>query len=107
MTDVNLPEVVAEVRSVFEQYERALVANDVEELGRYFWEEERTVRYGINECLYGASQIAIWRAAADPLPSDRVLANTVITTFGTDAACINTEFSSPGRPAIGRQSQTW
>lgn len=107
MTEVDLPDIVAEVSEVFGAYERALVQNDVETLSGYFWDDERTVRYGINECLYGAAQIAEWRARADPVPAGRTLVNTVITTFGSDAACVNTEFSSVGRSTIGRQSQTW
>ena len=45
--DVDLPEVVAEVREAFERYEKALVSNDVDTLDTLFRQDERTIRYGI------------------------------------------------------------
>jgi hypothetical protein len=57
-------EVVAEVTAIFEAYEEALVANDTGRLGDAFWDSELTVRYGVNECLYGAQAIAVWGNSA-------------------------------------------
>jgi hypothetical protein len=105
--DVNDPEVVAEVTAVFEAYEDALVANDAARLDAAFWDSELTVRYGVNECLYGAEAIAAWRRDAPALPPGRVDGPTTVSTFGRDAACVSTEFRYPGRPTVGRQSQTW
>ena len=61
----------------------------------------------MNECLYGTEEIAEWRRNAPPLPPGRQTGPTVIATFGTDVACVSTEFRTPGRPIIGRQTQTW
>jgi hypothetical protein len=36
MIEINIPEVVAEVEKAFARYERALVTNDIAELGRDF-----------------------------------------------------------------------
>jgi hypothetical protein len=105
--EVNLPEVVAEVTAIFEAYEEALVANDTGRLGDAFWDSELTVRYGVNECLYGAQAIAAWRNSAPPLPPGRVVGPTTVSTFGRDAACVSTEFRYPDRPVVGRQSQSW
>ena len=105
--EVNLPEVVAEVRAVFEAYEEALVANDAELLDGAFWSSQLTVRYGVNECLYGAEAIAAWRRTAPLLPPGRKTGPTMISTFGTDTACVSTEFRNEARPILGRQSQTW
>jgi hypothetical protein len=44
--DINLPEVVAEVKATFERYEQALVSNDVPTLTEIFHNDPRTVRYG-------------------------------------------------------------
>ena len=105
--EINRPDVVASVTAVFEAYEAALVANDVDAMTQWFWDAELTVRYGVNECLVGAEAIAAWRAAAASLPEGRQLRNTVIATFGDAAATVSTEFRYPDRAAVGRQSQTW
>ena len=52
--EIDLPEVVAEVREAFERYEQALVTNDVAALDSIFRRDERTIRYGVAENLYGA-----------------------------------------------------
>lgn len=102
---INLPAVVAEVRDVFEQYETALVTNDVATLDRLFWNSPHTIRYGATENLYGYEAIAAFRSARSTIGLERTLHNTVITTYGEDFATTNTEFIRSGRQ--GRQSQTW
>ena len=42
--EIDLPEVVAEVRAAFERYEKALNANDVDVLDASFWNDSRTIR---------------------------------------------------------------
>lgn len=106
--DIDLPEVVAEVRAAFERYERALVANDVAELDALFWDDARTLRYGGAENLYGIAAIRAFRAARSPAGLERTLDGTVITTYGRDIAVASTLFrreTAPGR--VGRQMQTW
>jgi ketosteroid isomerase-like protein len=106
--DIDLPEVVAEVRAAFERYERALVGNDVAELDALFWDDARTLRYGGAENLYGIAAIRAFRAARSPAGLERTLDGTVITTYGRDMAVASTLFrrvTAPGR--VGRQMQTW
>ena len=106
--EVDLPEVVAEVREAFDRYERALVTNDVRMLDALFRDDPRTIRYGGGENLYGHAAIAAFRQARSPAGLARDLARTVITTYGRDVAVASTLFyrdSAPGR--IGRQMQTW
>ncbi len=106
--EIDLPEVVAEVRAAFERYERALVGNDVAELDALFWDDVRTLRYGGGENLYGIAAIRAFRAARSPAGLDRTLEDTVITTYGRDMAVASTLFrraTAPGR--VGRQMQTW
>ena len=64
--EINLPEVVAEVRAAFERYERALVTNDVATLDELFHMDARTIRYGVAENLYGHAEVAAFRAARPP-----------------------------------------
>jgi len=104
---VNDPLVVAEVAAEFERYETALLANDVATLDALFWNSPLTLRYGVGERLYGYDAIAAFRVARAGGSPRRVLANTIITTFGRDFATANTEFHRAGETRIGRQSQTW
>jgi hypothetical protein len=106
--DLDLPDVVAEVRAAFDAYERALVANDVEALNALFRDDPRTIRFGGAENLFGYSAIKAFRAARSPVGLARTLSDTVITTYGRDLAIASTLFrrtSMPGK--VGRQMQTW
>lgn len=103
---INLPGPLAEITAAFERYEVALVTNDVSVLDELFFVDPRTIRYGINENLYGHDEIAAFRAARPAAGLDRVRERTVITSFGSDFATAMTLFRrAPGK--IGRQSQTW
>lgn len=103
---IDDPATLAEVTTAFERYEAALMSNDVAVLDATFWVDPRTLRYGLNENLYGHDAIAAFRSARPAVGLARTRSNTVITTYGTDFATANTEFQRAGiRP--GRQSQTW
>jgi hypothetical protein len=106
--DVDLPEVVAEVKAAFDRYEKALTTNDVAVLDDTFRIDRRTIRYGGAEILYGHEEIAAFRAARNPAGLMRSISKTVITTYGRDFAVASTLFhrgSQPGK--VGRQMQTW
>ncbi|HEY9660533.1 MAG TPA: oxalurate catabolism protein HpxZ [Allocoleopsis sp.] len=105
--EINLPDVIAEVTTAFERYETALIQNDVATLDQLFWNSPHTIRYGATENLYGYEAIANFRKQRSPIGLDRVLINTVITTYGRDFATANTEFQRQDASKIGRQSQTW
>ena len=104
---VNDPATLAEVTAMFERYEIALLENDIETLGRLFWQSELTLRYGVGERLYGYDAIAAFRVARVGGSPQRTLDNTIITTFGHDFATANTEFRREAERRVGRQSQTW
>ncbi|MGE0851424.1 MAG: oxalurate catabolism protein HpxZ [Hyphomicrobiaceae bacterium] len=106
--DVDLPDVVAEVGAAFERYEKALVTNDIQVLDELFRMDDRTIRYGIAENLYGHQEVAAFRAGRPPVNLMRSRSRTVITTYGRDYAVASTLFhreSLPGK--IGRQMQSW
>ena len=106
--EIDLPEVVAEVRAAFERYEQALVTNDVAVLDATFNEDARTIRYGGAEILYGFAEIAAFRAARSPVGLMRAISKTVITTYGRDFAVASTLFHRDTMPGkVGRQMQTW
>jgi hypothetical protein len=106
--DVDLPDVLAEVTEQFARYEAALVSNDVAVLDELFRPDNRTLRYGVGENLYGYDAITAFRAARSPVGLIRKTAKTIITSYGRDAAVASTLFyreSLPGK--VGRQMQTW
>jgi hypothetical protein len=106
--DIDLPEIVAEVRAAFARYERALVSNDVAVLDSIFHNDQRSIRYGVGENLYGYQEIEAFRAARSPIGLDRTVSKTVITTYGRDFAVASTLFHRPSMAGkVGRQMQTW
>lgn len=104
--EVDRPDVVGEVTAAFEEYERALMDNDVDTLNRLFWNSGSTVRFGVLEELYGWEQIAEYRRNRLPATA-RELRRTRITTFGTDTGVAVTEYAEVGAPQVGRQTQVW
>ena len=105
---IDIPEVKAEVEAAFARYEEALVTNDVATLEALFWDDGRTIRYGIGENLYGMDAIRAFRRARSPVGLMRRIEQTVITTFGQDFATASTLFdrdTTPGK--VGRQQQSW
>ena len=106
--DIDLPEVVAEVRAAFDAYEVALVNNDVPALNAMFRDDPRTVRYGAGEILYGYDAIKSFRVARSPVGLGRTISRTVITTYGREFATASTLYERPSAAGkIGRQMQTW
>ena len=106
--EIDLPEVVAEVRAAFDRYEKALITNDLAVLNTIFREAPQTIRYGIAENLYGYGEIKAFRGARAPVGLMRAISRTVITTYGRDHAVASTLFrreTVPGK--VGRQMQTW
>ena len=105
---VDDPETKAEVEALFADYERALVANDVAALDRFFVDSEAAIRYGASENLYGCEAIKAFRAARSPAGLARKLEKTRIATYGRDCAIAATLFRRDGASGkIGRQMQTW
>ena len=106
--EVDLPEVVAEVRAAFDRYEKALITNDLAVLNTIFRDAPQTIRYGIAENLYGYGEIKSFRRGRAPVGLMRSISNTVITSYGRDFAVASTLFrreTVPGK--VGRQQQTW
>ncbi len=104
----NLPNVVDEVRSLFERYETALVDKDVDVLDDTFWRSPHTIRYALHENGYGFDEIhrhRVGRPAGPGIKEKRL--RLEILTLGEDFATVNLEFKVRGKELVGRQSQTW
>jgi hypothetical protein len=105
--DIDIPEVKAELEAVFARYETALVTNDVPVLDELFWDSPSTVRFGGGENLFGAEEIAAFRAGRSPVGLQREVLRTSITTYGRDFATASITFRRVGSDRIGRQQQSW
>jgi hypothetical protein len=104
----NIPEVIEEVRALFEQYEEALIVKNVDVLDTTFWESPHTIRYALHENGYGFDAIHAHRVARRPGPGIKERRTRLeILTVGQDIATVNLEFKVLGHDLIGRQSQTW
>lgn len=105
--EINIPDVLVEVKAAFDRYEKALSANDVDVLDSSFWNDPRVIRYSLMDNACGFEAIHASRLARPKTDLKRVLTNTLITTFGRDLATANTEFQRVESGRRGRQSQTW
>ncbi|MEI8277063.1 MAG: oxalurate catabolism protein HpxZ, partial [Hyphomicrobiales bacterium] len=86
----------------------ALVNNKVDMLNALFRDDRRTIRYGVNEVLYGYDAIKSFRVARSPVGLGRTISQTVITTYGRDFATASTLYERPSAAGkVGRQMQTW
>ena len=104
---VNIPEILAELKSAFSRYEKALNENDVGVLNALFWNSPHTVRYGVAEQLYGHAEIAGFRAARSTLDLRRELLRVVITTYDREFGTASCEYRRLETGRRGRQMQTW
>jgi hypothetical protein len=106
---INIPEVLAELTQAFRDYEHALLANQPEELNRYFWRSSLALRYGVAENLYGHDEIAAYRRERSQVGGapPRKITREIITSYGHDFGTTNIEYVRTDSGQLGRQSQTW
>jgi hypothetical protein len=108
LMDIDLPDVIAEVRAAFERYEEALTVNNVAVLDASFHDDPRTIRYGGAENLYGYGEIQAFRSARSAVNLERTTSRTVITTYGREFAVASTLFHRTAvLGKVGRQMQSW
>ena len=108
-TLINDPVVIAELSALHEQYEAALVSNDLDRLITFFWDSESALRFGVAESLYGAQAITEFRRNRPAIDLARTVSNLRIVTFGDDCGIVTLEFTRKafGLERQGRQSQVW
>jgi len=106
---INEPQTVAELESLYAQYEKALMANDADTLTEMFWSSPHSMRFGVNENLYGVDEIAAFRKGRPAANLARTIRRLDIVTFGRDFGSVTLEFerSANGKTISGRQSQVW
>lgn len=109
MLPLNDPAIIAEITTLHDAYEHALVTNDIVTLSGAFWDSPHVVRFGVSEHLYGAEEIAAYRNDSPPVLLNRQILRRTITTFGREVASVMCELSQTvgGQPRHSRQSQLW
>jgi len=104
----NIPEIVEEVRDLFERYEQALIDKDVAVLDNTFWNSPHTIRLANYEHGYGFDRIHAHRVARPPGPGSKEKRLRLdIVTIGRDVATVTLVYKVRGQNMIGRQMQTW
>jgi len=105
---LNIPEVVEEIRDLFERYEQALIDKNVEVLDGTFWDSPHTIRLANYEHGYGFDRIHAHRVARPPGPgSKETRLRLDIVTIGRDVATVTLVYKVRDQNMIGRQMQTW
>jgi len=109
MTDINHPDLISELTSLYLQYETALVENDIATMDSLFWDSPHVVRFGATENLYGSEAVRTFRQNRPPKNLAREIFNLTVVTFADDTAAITLEFRRKidGVLRHGRQSQMW
>ena len=107
--DINLPDVVAELRELYPRYEQALVSNDVDTLVAMFWFAPEVMRFGATENLYGQEELEAFRKNRPAANLARTVTRLEIVSFGRDFGSITLEFERDASNGVvrGRQSQVW
>jgi ketosteroid isomerase-like protein len=105
--EIDRSDVRREIESLFHDYERALMANDVAALNGYFWRDARLTRYGIADLQLGYDALAAFRAVTPAPTFTRELSRVRVTTFGADMAVAMCEFHRSDTRKHGMQTQTW
>jgi hypothetical protein len=106
--EINLPDVVAEVKAAHDRYNDAINAGDIAVINSTFYNDDRTIRFGQADMEYSYKELEAFRKTAQPLVPPRVHIKTVITTYGRDvavASLLTHRANQPGK--VGRQMQTW
>lgn len=102
--DIDNAETLAEASAVLERYEAALMANDIAVLDELFWDDPRTVRFGVGEILLGADAVRRFRRSRTSYPARERL-ETVIASFGRDLVVTNIVFRRIADGTIGRETK--
>lgn len=104
----NIPEVVEEVRDLFERYEQALIDKNLDVLDNSFWNSPHTIRLAHHEHGYGFDRIHAHRVARPPGPGTKEKRLRLdILTIGRNIAIVTLVYKVRSQPMIGRQMQTW
>ena len=97
----------AAVTRLSDEYEAALVRNDLAAMNDVFWHSDDVLRFGIADMQSGYDEVVAWRAAAIPVPSTRTIIERRVLELAPRVVAVDLTFRNGDEPMIGRQSQTW
>lgn len=97
----------AEIRTVFEAYEKALTSNDVDALINFFWDDPKSIRLGPDGGAYGYDEIAGFRKGRAADDVDRDLLRVEINVLASDIGVTTAEYKRKKSGRLGAQSQVW
>ena len=103
---INDPQTIAEIQAAFDGYYASLGANDVPAVQDWFIQSESTVRFGMAENLFGASQINAYRSGHTPSSTASTRDKVVVTSFGQDFG-VTSSLTRPRPGRVGRTTQVW
>ena len=103
---IDDPLLLAEVTAAFQEYERALMEDDIPAMDALFHDAPTTNRYGVGEVLYGIEEIREFRKGRGGSPQRR-LGKVAITVYGDAFATADAEFFRENSERRGRQTQSW
>lgn len=103
---INDPALLDEVTQAFQEYERALMDDDLPAMDVLFHDAPTTIRFGVGEVLWGMEEIRAFRKGRGGSPQRR-LGSVAITVYGASFATADAEFFREGSDRRGRQSQSW
>jgi len=95
------------VTRLSDEYEAALVRNDLDAMNAVFWDSPNVLRFGIADMQTGYDEIVAWRASAAPVPSTRTIIERTVTEIAPDVVAVDLTFRNGSEPMRGRQSQVW
>jgi len=103
---IDDPLLLAELTAAFQEYERALMEDDIPAMDALFHDAPTTNRYGVGEVLYGIEEIRAFRKGRGGSPQ-RTLGKVAITVYGDAFATADAEFFRENSERRGRQTQSW
>ena len=97
----------AAVTLLSDEYEAALVRNDLAAMNDVFWHSDDVLRFGIADMQSGYDEVVAWRTGALPVPSTRTIIERKVLELAPGVVAVDLTFRNSDEPMIGRQSQTW
>lgn len=97
----------AVVSRLFDEYEAALLRNDLDAMNAVFLESTDTLRIGIADIQFGFEEIVEWRRTAVPVDPLRTITNKIVSSIAPGVVAVDVTFVNGTALLLGRQSQTW
>ena len=81
------------------------MTNDIPTLEALFWDDPRTIRFGVGEILVGIEAIRRFRRAQTSGYQQRERLEVLITSYGRDVAITNIVYRRLATGMIGRETK--